>query len=141
MTYHPDPLGTDKYYALQETIRDAIVQIFRSHGARNVSTPLLLPQGDPTDNPDGAVRLMTHSGSVVLIPRDLRVPFARMIARTNVTHIRRYCVSRVYKERRTHGYHPREAWECAFDIVSSTPGKDYFFKISCLFLVFKMFSF
>jgi hypothetical protein len=74
------------------------------------------------------VRLMTRSGDVVLLPHDLRVPFARLLARlppapaTNL-HLKRYTFGRVVKEKKVFGLHPKELTECAFDIVSVPAGR------------------
>lgn len=35
---------------------------------------------------------------------------------------RRYSIERVYRERKLFGSHPRELTECAFDIVTNSPG-------------------
>ncbi len=72
------------------------------------------------------MRLMTRSGDVVLLPHDLRVPFARLLARlppaTNL-HLKRYTFGRVVKEKKVFGLHPKELTECAFDIVSVPAGR------------------
>ncbi len=75
------------------------------------------------------MRLMTRSGDVVLLPHDLRVPFARLLARlppattTNSLHLKRYTFGRVVKEKKVFGLHPKELTECAFDIVSVPAGR------------------
>jgi len=45
------------------------------------------------------------------------VPFARYIARTGVTQLKRYSIENVYRENRLQGLHPRELAACSFDIV------------------------
>jgi eukaryotic translation initiation factor 2-alpha kinase 4 len=47
-----------------------------------------------------------------------QVPFARYVARSGVTQLKRYSVENVYRENRLLGLHPRELAACAFDIVS-----------------------
>ncbi|KPI92052.1 Protein toll [Papilio xuthus] len=42
----------------------------------------------------------------------------RLVAGGGVQRLRRYAVGRVFRERSARGYHPREALECAFDIVA-----------------------
>ncbi len=73
------------------------------------------------------VRLMTRSGDVVLLPHDLRMPFARLLARlpptSNSLHLKRYTFGRVVKEKKVFGLHPKELTECAFDIVSVPAGR------------------
>ena len=51
------------------------------------------------DRDHGAlVQVMTRSGGVVSLPYDLRVPFARFLARAQVTNIKRYSISPVFRE-------------------------------------------
>ncbi|KAF5298737.1 hypothetical protein FQR65_LT09606 [Abscondita terminalis] len=40
----------------------------------------------------------------------------------NITFLRRYSIERVYREKKVFGFHPRELYECAFDIVTPTTG-------------------
>ena len=64
---------------------------------------------------------MTRSGDTVSLPYDLRVPFARYLARTRLAQIKRYCFGKVLREKKVFGLHPKELSECAFDIVTSDP--------------------
>lgn len=67
---------------------------------------------------------LVSGGSIVSVPHDLRTPFARYLAQNgSIVSMKRYCIDRVYRERRVLGFHPRELYECAFDIVTHTPGK------------------
>lgn len=68
------------------------------------------------------VRLMTHSGSVVTLPHDLHVPFAKHIALNGINLLRRYSVGRVYREKKLFNFHPKQSYECAFDIITPNPG-------------------
>lgn len=65
---------------------------------------------------------MTHSGSVVTLPHDLRVPFIKQIALAGRNRMRRYSVGQVYREKKVFNFHPRQLHECAFDIITPTPG-------------------
>lgn len=104
-----------------ENVKFIIEQIFRKHGAIDVSTPLLTPYNKSEH--DLAVRLMTHSGLVVTLPTDLRQTFLRLIAQNlQINLLRRYAIGRIYQEKRTHNHHPKQAYECAFDIVTPTRG-------------------
>lgn len=84
---------------LMEFVKAKVVSIFRKHGAIEIDTPLLSPLTRHTShhwcNP---VRLMTHSGCVVVLPSDLRSQFARHVAMSGINMMRRYCVGRVYRE-------------------------------------------
>ena len=64
---------------------------------------------------------MTRSGDTVSLPYDLRIPFARYLARTRLVQMKRYCFGKVLRERKVFGLHPKELTECAFDIVTSDP--------------------
>ncbi|XP_022239338.1 eIF-2-alpha kinase GCN2-like [Limulus polyphemus] len=52
----------------------------------------------------------------------LNVPFARFIARKEITQLKRYDLGKVFRERKVYGCHPRELYECAFDIVTPNQG-------------------
>lgn len=79
-------------------------------------TPLLSPF--VKSKKSTTVRLMTHSGSVVLLPHDLRVPFIKHIALSGTNMMRRYSVDRVYREKKVFNFHPKQLYECAFDIIT-----------------------
>lgn len=102
--------------------QEQIVSLFQKHGAVEVVTPLLSPYGKLTKN--GCVRLMTHSGSVVVLPHDLRVPFIKHIALSGINLMRRYSVGRVYREKKLFNYHPKQLYECAFDIITPSSTTD-----------------
>ncbi|XP_026743008.1 eIF-2-alpha kinase GCN2 [Trichoplusia ni] len=103
-------------------IKDAVVKVFRSHGAVEFSPPLLIPRAAAWDQYPNAVKVMTASGYVCHLPHDLRLPFARHTAYSGTKYMRRYIVDRVFRERHVQGFHPREITECAYDIV--TPKTD-----------------
>ncbi|KAL9892877.1 eukaryotic translation initiation factor 2 alpha kinase Gcn2 isoform 1-T1 [Glossina fuscipes fuscipes] len=104
---------------LMEFVKAKVVSIFRKHGAIEIDTPLLSPLTRHTNhhwcNP---VRLMTHSGCVVVLPSDLRSQFARHVAMSGINMMRRYCVGRVYREEKVFNFHPKQNYECAFDVIS-----------------------
>ena len=60
---------------------------------------------------------MTRSGNVVYLPFDLRVPFARYVARSKITNLKRFNIAPVFREEKIYGLQPREHFECAFDII------------------------
>ncbi|XP_045185726.2 eIF-2-alpha kinase GCN2-like [Mercenaria mercenaria] len=102
----------------QHLVNDTLEKVFQRHGAIKLNTPLLMPQQNLYENLDHYACLMDHSGRLVGLPFDLRVPFARFITRTNTSYIKRYCIDRVYRRKKVGGFHPRELTECAFDIVT-----------------------
>lgn len=118
MTYHT---GMVPISSLFENVKNKIVQILRKHGAIDVSTPLLTPFTKVTSS-DTAVRLMCNSGSVVTLPYDLRQPFLRHVALNGVTFLRRYSIGRIYREKKSFNFHPKQKFECAFDIVTPNRG-------------------
>ncbi|XP_075982885.1 eukaryotic translation initiation factor 2 alpha kinase Gcn2 [Anticarsia gemmatalis] len=118
-TYHND---MNKNAVLLGEVKQAVLKVFRSHGAIEFSPPLLIPRAKRWEQYPNAVKVMTASGSVCHLPHDLRLPFARHTAYTGTKYMRRYVVDRVYREKHVQGFHPREIVECAFDIV--TPKTD-----------------
>ena len=110
----------------QEAVRRAAERVFRRHGALSVQMSHLLPRGKEQvyrDRDRGAlVQVMTRSGGVVSLPYDLRVHFARFLARAQISNMKRYSISPVFREVKVFGVHPREQLECAFDIVTPSPG-------------------
>ncbi|KAM6202509.1 eIF-2-alpha kinase GCN2 [Rhynchocyon petersi] len=105
---------------IQQHVCDVIIRIFKRHGAVELCTPLLLPQNKQMYEHNEAAIFMDHSGMLVMLPFDLRVPFARYIARNNILNLKRYCIERVFRPRKLDRFHPKELLECAFDIVTST---------------------
>ncbi|XP_055902335.1 eIF-2-alpha kinase GCN2 [Eupeodes corollae] len=118
-TYH---LGLVSLNPAIEFVKSKVVGLFRKHGAIEVDTPLLSPFSKNSSVWLNPVKLMTHSGGVVVLPSDLRVPFARHIAMSGVNMIRRYSVDRVYREKKVFNFHPKQNYECAFDIITPMPG-------------------
>ncbi|XP_033626734.1 eIF-2-alpha kinase GCN2-like isoform X1 [Asterias rubens] len=109
-----------KLSVVQQTVYESLCRILQRHCAVKVNSPLLLPRNQQVETSEMGVNLMTYGGGLVSLAYDLRVPFARLVARNNITNLKRYCIERVYRERRIFGCHPRELTECAFDIVTST---------------------
>ncbi|WAR18478.1 E2AK4-like protein [Mya arenaria] len=104
----------------QGLIHDSLVRVFQRHGAIRLSTCLLVPRQKLYEHVENYACLMDHSGRLVSLPFDLRMPFARYISRTNVNYIKRYCIDKVYRKKKVGGFHPRELTECAFDIVTNS---------------------
>ncbi|KAM7159039.1 eIF-2-alpha kinase GCN2 isoform 2-T2 [Molossus nigricans] len=105
---------------IQQHVCETIVRIFKRHGAVQLCTPLLLPRNRQIYEHNEAALFMDHSGMLVMLPFDLRVPFARYVARNNILNLKRYCIERVFRPRKLDRFHPKELLECAFDIVTST---------------------
>lgn len=105
---------------VQHHVCEAIIRIFKRHGAVQLCTPLLLPRNKQIYEHNEAALFMDHSGMLVMLPFDLRVPFARYVARNNIMNLKRYCIERVFRPRKLDRFHPKELLECAFDIITST---------------------
>nr|CAI5825581.1 unnamed protein product [Callosobruchus analis] len=118
ITYDKDPsaLNVCKPLQVYDYVKGICEKIFKQHGGQNISTPLLMPKSKFYDHLDSCVKLITHSGGIVTLPHDLRVPFARYVAWNAITLLRRYSIERVYREKKIFGFQPRELYECAFDI-------------------------
>ncbi|XP_077096596.1 eIF-2-alpha kinase GCN2-like isoform X1 [Siphateles boraxobius] len=102
---------------LQQYVYETVTRIFRRHGAVRLQTPLLLPRNRRLYEGCETACFMDHSGMLVSLPYDLRLAFARFVARNNITNLKRYSIERVYRPRKLDRAHPRELLECAFDII------------------------
>ena len=117
------PKDLKQFLLKQEVARAAIVEVFKKHGAILVTSPQLTPKGkslDVYDKTEHVVKAMTRSGNVVFLPFDLRVPLARYLIRSKTTHLKRYNIAMVFREKKMFGLQPKERFECAFDIVEPT---------------------
>ncbi|KAG1682245.1 eIF-2-alpha kinase GCN2 [Nymphon striatum] len=101
-------------------IKEKIQKVFHKHGAVDINVPLLIPQAKQSSSEEWSVNLMDHGGDIVSLPRDLRLNFARAIARRDFKNIKRYAIDRVYRKRKVFGQHPKELIECSFDIVTNS---------------------
>uniref|UniRef100_A0A7M4FRA4 eIF-2-alpha kinase GCN2 n=1 Tax=Crocodylus porosus TaxID=8502 RepID=A0A7M4FRA4_CROPO len=105
---------------IQQHVCETVSRIFKRHGAIKLPTPLLMPRNRKLYEHNEASYFMDHSGMLVMLPYDLRIPFARFVARNSISNLKRYCIERVFRPRRLDRCHPKELLECAFDIVTST---------------------
>uniref|UniRef100_A0A3B5AXR9 non-specific serine/threonine protein kinase n=1 Tax=Stegastes partitus TaxID=144197 RepID=A0A3B5AXR9_9TELE len=103
---------------LQQHVYETITKIFKKHGAVRLQTPLFLPRNRKLYDGSELACFMDHSGMLVTLPYDLRMAFARYVARNNITHLKRYSIERVFRPRKLDRAHPRELLECAFDIIT-----------------------
>uniref|UniRef100_A0A674EH29 Eukaryotic translation initiation factor 2 alpha kinase 4 n=1 Tax=Salmo trutta TaxID=8032 RepID=A0A674EH29_SALTR len=102
---------------LQPYVYETITRIFKKHGAVRLQTPLLLPRNRKLYEGSEPACLMDHSGMLVTLPYDLRIAFARFVARSNITHFKRWSIERVFRPRKLDRAHPRELLECSFDVI------------------------
>lgn len=103
---------------------DGLRRVFETHGATPVAPPTIRPKPPPSlaappAASKGLVSLLDHKGAVVMLPGNLTAPFARFVARSGVTRLKRYQIDRIFlaagPERSC-----TEAWEADFDIISSS---------------------
>ncbi|XP_010572499.1 PREDICTED: eukaryotic translation initiation factor 2-alpha kinase 4 isoform X3 [Haliaeetus leucocephalus] len=122
-TYDSDMLkGSFSIWAakIQQHVCEIVSRIFKRHGAIKLHTPLLMPRNKKLYEHNEASYFMDQSGMLVMLPYDLRISFARFVARNNISNLKRYCIERVFRPRKLDRCHPKELLECAFDIITST---------------------
>ena len=112
----------------EATATSRLEAIFAKHGAVRVKTPLLLPKSLLVVDArllqfEQTVQVLDSNGMVSLLPYSTRLGFARYVARHEyITRLKRFAIDRVYHRRQTQLVHPKEFVECAFDIVTESPG-------------------
>ena len=88
-----------------ESVKAKVVKVFLKHGGVYLTTPFLMPESDLMQNyTENCVKMMTRSGSIVSMPYDLRVPFARYVVWNNIQILRRYAIERVFRETKVFGF-------------------------------------
>ena len=104
----------------QQMVHETLRTIFTRHGALRLRTSLLVPRTNFYEHCELSVNLMDHSGFLLTLPYDLRIPFARYVAKSKVTNMKRFDIGCVYRDKKIMGTHPKELYECAFDIITSS---------------------
>ena len=112
------PSLTEKH-RIFEYVNDLLEQIMKKHCAVPVEVPTFIPRYSMKKfHLTDVFLLLDHNGTIVSLPYNLRIPFARFVAKNKIHHLRRYSISKVYRQSKLSGNHPKELWECAFDIVT-----------------------
>jgi translation initiation factor 2-alpha kinase 4 len=101
---------------LQSIVKQKLVSIFRHHGAVETPRTILFPRSDHYG--PNAVQLLDERGSILQLPYDLTLPFARAIAKHEPTVERSFAFGRVFRDRDSGGQ-PQTFGEVDFDIVST----------------------
>ena len=103
---------------LDSWVQNQMLTIFRRHGAVQVQRPKLIPYS-PQYYREGVVRFLNVDGFVVQLPFDLTLPFARVLAKSEVSTMARksFTFGHVFREAPV-GTHPRMIGEVDFDIIS-----------------------
>lgn len=101
---------------LQNLVKDRLAMIFRGHGAVETQRQVLLPWSPHYTN-NNVVKLFDPSGTLVQLPYDLTLPYARSIGRGSAVLEKTYTIGSVFRDAYTGGA-PRSNGEADFDILS-----------------------
>jgi translation initiation factor 2-alpha kinase 4 len=101
---------------LQNLVEDRLSMIFRSHSAVKTQRQLLLPWSEHYSN-SSVVKLFDTSGTLVQLPYDLTLPYARALGRGAPSLERTYTIGTVFRDNYAIGA-PRSNGEADFDIIS-----------------------
>ncbi|KAJ1938016.1 eukaryotic translation initiation factor 2-alpha kinase, partial [Kickxella alabastrina] len=95
-----------------------MTRVFRIHAAVELSTPALTPRTELLDMYQKPALYLDPKGNVVQLPYDQTVPFARYVARTKMTEIKRYCFDRYFVANAAGGQ-PVSHSAASFDAVTN----------------------
>ncbi|KAJ2497117.1 eukaryotic translation initiation factor 2-alpha kinase [Coemansia sp. RSA 1972] len=101
-----------------DRIRELMTRVFRIHAAVELSTPALMPRTDALDAYQKPALFIDSHGNVVQLPCDQTAPFARYVARTQMTEIKRYCFDRYFVANAAGGQ-PLTRTAASFDAVTN----------------------
>jgi translation initiation factor 2-alpha kinase 4 len=101
---------------LQNLVKDRLAMVFRGHGAVETQRQLLIPWSNHYAN-NNVVKLFDPSGTLVQLPYDLTLPYARSIGRGAPFLEKTFTIGSVYRDSYTGGA-PRSNGEADFDILS-----------------------
>uniref|UniRef100_A0A8D8ZGP8 histidine--tRNA ligase n=1 Tax=Cacopsylla melanoneura TaxID=428564 RepID=A0A8D8ZGP8_9HEMI len=121
------PKGTRDYgpdsTVVRNQVLDKIVKIFKKHGAVTIDTPIFelkeVLTGKYGEDSKLIYDLADQGGEILSLRYDLTVPFARYLAMSKISHIKRYQIAKVYRRDNpamTRGRY-REFYQCDFDIA------------------------
>lgn len=85
------------YLQIREHINNTFVNIFQKNGGYLITYPLLMPWNDKCKDFNKAFKLTDSSGTVLCLPYNHRLPFARYLARTGQNNLKRYHIGPVYQ--------------------------------------------
>jgi translation initiation factor 2-alpha kinase 4 len=124
-----------KLLQIRENLFSTFMSIFQKNGAYMIQYPLLTPYDHHFDDYSKAFKLIDASGLVVSLPYNHRIPFARYLARSGCTNIKRYYIGKAFSEKlKLTSLHPREHTEASYDIVTSSQG-DFLPEVEILSIV------
>ncbi|KAK9311863.1 kinase-like domain-containing protein [Lipomyces starkeyi] len=107
---------------LRGQVKDKLTTIFRLHGAVEVPTHSVVFPKSTVYNVPNRYQLLDAAGTVLQLPYDLTLPYARVLARATPPYRRSFTFGNVYRsEDPSGGGEPRAYGEVDFDILSSDP--------------------
>lgn len=99
-------------------VKERLARVFEKHGAIELQTPLLAPVAALDAFQDlKPVKLIDHHGTLVNLPCNGLVAFARYASRKGTTRIKRYQLGARFSDMQGGGQ-PRAVGEANFDIIS-----------------------
>ena len=101
---------------LQSNVKQKLASIFRRHGALEASRSSLFPRSSHYG--PNAVQLLDSSGTLVQLPYDLTLPYARSVAKHAPPIGRSFTFDSVFRDKS--GGQPQSFGEVDFDIVSDS---------------------
>lgn len=101
---------------LQGLVKQKLISIFRHHGAVETPRTIIFPRSGHYGS--NVVQVLDSRGTLLQMPYDLTLPFARAIAKHEPAVERSYAFGRVFRDRES-GAQPQSFGEVDFDIVSS----------------------
>lgn len=114
--FNTTPAQFDPYNTLlEDRVIEQIRYVFTCHAAIKVESPLFIPKVNINSKKDVVV-MMDSTGSLVELPYDATVSFARCISRYDIRDLKRYSFMYVYRQNAVGGQ-PRQINEADFDIV------------------------
>ncbi|KAI7831059.1 hypothetical protein BX661DRAFT_170235 [Kickxella alabastrina] len=117
--YRSNDMQTEQLNAVfLDRIRELMTRVFRIHAAVELSTPALTPRTELLDMYQKPALYLDPKGNVVQLPYDQTVPFARYVARTKMTEIKRYCFDRYFVANAAGGQ-PVSHSAASFDAVTN----------------------
>ncbi|KAJ1822428.1 eukaryotic translation initiation factor 2-alpha kinase, partial [Coemansia sp. RSA 2599] len=117
--YRANDVQTEQLNAVfLDRVRELMTRVFRVHAAVELSTPALTPRTALLDTYQRPALYMDARGNVVQLPYDHAVPFARYVARTRMTEIKRYCFDRYFVANAAGGQ-PIAHTAASFDAVTN----------------------
>ncbi|EAL68916.1 hypothetical protein DDB_G0276829 [Dictyostelium discoideum AX4] len=123
--YTSNPSLTPMHLICREKTFSRLEKIFLNHGSIRIDTPTLFPKNPTNSTHPGAAnvaKFLDESGTVVYLPYDLTIPWARHVVIHNIQQAKRYTFSKVYR-RSQPGFSPKELYECDFDIIGPSKSR------------------